>query len=129
MKNGSNILRYLLVALFLLMGTMHFIMPEQYLAMMPSWLPAQLVLIYGSGLVEIALAVLLIPVKTRALAAKLIIAMLVIFLFAIHIPQSIDFYQTGNKNFVASLIRLPIQFLLIAWAWPFTKETTASWRS
>ena len=126
MKNGSNILRYLLVALFLLMGTMHFIMPEQYLAMMPSWLPAQLVLIYGSGLVEIALAVLLIPVKTRALAAKLIIAMLVIFLFAIHIPQSIDFYQTGNKNFVASLIRLPIQFLLIAWAWPFTKETTAT---
>lgn len=126
MKNGSNILRYLLVALFLLMGTMHFIMPEQYFAMMPSWLPAQLVLIYGSGLVEIALAVLLIPVKTRALAAKLIIAMLVIFLFAIHIPQSIDFYQTGNKNFVASLIRLPIQFLLIAWAWPFTKETTAT---
>ena len=59
----------------------------------------------------------------RPLAARLIIAMLIVFFFAIHIPMSIDYYQTGHKSFVLSLIRLPIQFVLIAWAWRYTQPT------
>lgn len=121
MKTLKIVLLYLLVPFYLFMGAMHFINPEQYLAMMPSWMPAHLLLIPLSGIVEIALAVLLIPVKTRPIAAKLIIAMLVVFFFAIHIPESIGYYQTGNEKFTASIIRLPIQFLFIAWAWMFTK--------
>ncbi|GAB2634924.1 DoxX family membrane protein [Belliella aquatica] len=101
---------------------MHFINPEQYFAMMPSWLPAHAFLISVSGIVEIVLALLLIPSKTRAISAKLIIAMLLVFFFAIHIPESIGYYQTENEKFVASIIRLPIQFLFIAWAWMFTKK-------
>lgn len=122
MKTVKIVLRYLLVAFYLFMGSMHFIQPEQYFTMMPSWLPAQKFLIILSGIVEIVLAVLLIPIKTRAIAAKLIIAMLVVFLFAIHIPESIGYYKTGNEKFVASIIRLPIQFLFIAWAWMFAKK-------
>lgn len=122
MKTGKRIVLYLLVAFYLFMGLMHFIQPEQYFAMMPAWLPAQKVLIILSGVVEIVLAVLLIPVKTRAIAAKLIIAMLVVFSFAIHVPESIGYYKTGNEKFVASIIRLPIQFLFIAWAWMFSKK-------
>jgi uncharacterized membrane protein len=124
MKTVKIVLLYLLVAFYLFMGSMHFINPEQYFPMMPSWLPAHAFLISLSGIVEITLAILLIPVKTRAIAAKLIIAMLVVFFFAIHIPESIDYYQTGNEKFMASIIRLPIQFLFIAWAWMFTKKTT-----
>lgn len=122
MKTGKKIVLYLLVAFYLLMGSMHFIQPEQYFAMMPSWLPAQKVLIIFSGIVEIVLAILLIPTKTRAIAAKLIIAMLIVFLFAIHIPESIGFYKAGNEKFIASIIRLPIQFLFMAWAWMFAKK-------
>lgn len=122
MKTVKIVLLYLLVAFYLFMGSMHFIQPEQYFAMMPSWLPAQKVLIILSGIVEIVLAVLLIPIKTRAIAAKLIIAMLVVFFFSIHIPESISYYKTGNEKFVASIIRLPIQFLFIAWAWMFAKK-------
>lgn len=122
MKTGKKILLYLLVAFYLFMGSMHFIQPEQYFTMMPAWLPAQKVLIILSGIVEIVLAVLLIPVKTRATASKLIIAMLVVFFFAIHVPESIGYYNTGNEKFVASIIRLPIQFLFIAWAWLFSKQ-------
>lgn len=116
------ILLYLLVAFYLFMGLQHFINPEQYFAMMPSWLPAHAFLISLSGIVEIVLALLLIPSKTRAISAKLIIAMLLVFFFAIHIPESIGYYQTENEKFTASIIRLPIQFLFIAWAWMFTKE-------
>ncbi|MBP9602009.1 MULTISPECIES: DoxX family protein [Flavobacteriaceae] len=122
MKTIKIVLLYLLVTFFLFMGSMHFIQPEQYFAMMPSWLPAQKTLIIISGIVEIFLAVLLIPIKTRAIAAKLIIAKLIVFLFAIHIPEGIGYYKTGNEKFVASIIRLPIQFLFIAWAWIFAKK-------
>ncbi len=122
MKLLKIILLYVLIAFYLFMGSMHFIKPEQYFQMMPSWLPLQLLLIVLSGVVEIVLAVLLIPTKARAISAKLIIAMLIVFLFAIHIPQSIDYYKTGNQNFVASILRLPIQFLFIAWAWMFSKK-------
>ena len=121
MKTVKIVLLYLLVGFYLFMGAMHLINPEQYLAMMPSWMPAQMLLISLSGIVEIALALFLIPIKTRPIAGKLIIAMLVVFFFAIHIPESIGYYQTGNEKFMASIIRLPIQFLFIAWAWMFTK--------
>ena len=122
MKTIKIVLLYLLVTFFLFFFFLHFIQPEQYFAMMPSWLPAQKTLIIISGIVEIFLAVLLIPIKTRAIAAKLIIAKLIVFLFAIHIPEGIGYYKTGNEKFVASIIRLPIQFLFIAWAWIFAKK-------
>ena len=122
MKTVKIVLLYLLVVFYLFMGSMHFIQPEQYFAMMPSWLPAQHVLIVLSGIIEIVLAVLLIPIRTRVIAAKIIIGMLVVFFFAIHIPESINYYKTGNEKFVASIIRLPIQFLFIAWTWMFAKK-------
>lgn len=122
MKTVKIVLLYLLAAFYLFLGSMHFINPEQYLAMMPSWLPAHMFLISLSGIVEIVVAVLLIPIKTRAIAAKLIVVMLVVFFFAIHVPESIGYYKTGNEKFVASIIRLPIQFLFIAWAWMFSKK-------
>ncbi|MFC4262192.1 DoxX family protein [Ferruginibacter yonginensis] len=122
MKTIKKILLYLLIAFYLFMGSMHFVKPEQYFEMMPSWLPVHSILISLSGVIEIALALLLIPNTTRTIAAKVIIAMLIIFFFAIHIPQSISYYTSGNKLFIASLIRLPIQFLFIGWAWMFAKK-------
>lgn len=122
MKTVKIVLLYLLVAFYLFMGSMHFKQPEQYFTMMPSWLPAQKLLIILSGIIEIVLAILLIPIKTRVIAAKLIIAMLVVFFFAIHIPESIGYYKTGNERFIASIIRLPVQFLFIGWAWMFARK-------
>lgn len=122
MKTVKIILLYLLVAFYLFMGSMHFLKPEQYFAMMPPWLPLHPLLITLSGIVEIALAIFLVPPKTRAISAKLIIAMLIVFLVVIHIPESIGYYQVGNEKFIASIIRLPIQLLFIAWAYIFTKK-------
>ncbi|UMY64346.1 MULTISPECIES: DoxX family protein [unclassified Flavobacterium] len=122
MKTVKLVSLYLLVVFYFFMGSMHFIQPEQYIAMMPSWLPAQYVLTVLSGIIEIVLAVLLIPIRTRIIAAKIIIGMLVVYFFAIHIPESIGYYKTGNEKFIASIIRLPIQFLFIAWTWMFAKN-------
>lgn len=122
MKNLKVILLYLLIGFYLFMGIIHFIQPQQYLAMMPEWLPVPTMLIYFGGLIEIILAILLMPIRTRAISAKLIIAMLIVFFFMIHIPQSIGYYKTNHQDFVASLFRLPIQFLFIGWAWLFVKD-------
>lgn len=124
MRTVKSILFYLLVAFYLFMGAMHFIQPEQYFLMMPSWLPLHSVLIALSGILEISLAILLIPAKTRTVSARLIIAVLIVFLLTIHIPQSFDYYKTGHQNFVGSLIRLPIQVVFIAWTWTFSKHNS-----
>lgn len=122
MKVLKPILLYLLAAFYVLMGALHFVQPQQYEAMMPPWLPFHSALIYLSGAVEIGLGLLLLWPQTRALAAKLIIAMLVVFFVAIHVPQSAGYYQTHHPDFIASIVRLPIQFLFIAWAWLFAKK-------
>jgi uncharacterized membrane protein len=122
MKKIKVILLYLLVLFYVAMGVMHLLNPNQYLPMMPAWMHAHTFLIYFSGVVEIVLGMLLLPLKTRVLSAKIIIVMLVVYFFAIHIPQSIDFYQTKNEGFVGSIVRLPFQFLFIAWAWLFVND-------
>jgi uncharacterized membrane protein len=122
MKALRKISLYLLVIFYVFMGLMHLISPEQYYPMMPSWLPQHSLLIVLSGVVEIALALLLLFPRTRVLSAWALIVMLVFYFFIIHLPQSIDFYYTSNPSFGASLVRLPIQFLLIAWLWVYTRN-------
>ena len=102
-------------------GVYHFVKPGFYLKFMPSWLPYHGPLVFWSGIAEILLALLLIPAATRPYSAWLIIAMLVVFFFTIHIPQTIDFYKRQSPYLTISIIRLPIQFFLVWWAWLFTQ--------
>jgi uncharacterized membrane protein len=122
MKPIKRILLILLVAFYLFSGVMHLMAPAQYMSMMPAWLPAHYALIIISGLVEIALALLLIPVSTRAMAARAIILMLIVFFFVIHIPESVMYYQKNDERLITSIIRLPFQFLFVVWAYVFVKK-------
>lgn len=114
---------YAMAIMYMGLGIVHLVKPSLYLAVMPAWLPFKIFLIYASGVAEIVLGALLMPASTRILSARLIMAMLVVFFFVIHVPQAIDYYQTGNKYFMITLIRLPIQFLLIAWAWVYSRPS------
>lgn len=122
MKLLKGILLYLMSAFYLFMGSMHFIEPMQYDAMIPGWLPIHTTLIYASGCIEIVLSVLLLFRKTRAIAAKIIMLMLLVFLIFIHIPQSIEYYRIEHSDYLFSIVRIVIQFLLIGWAWLYTKK-------
>jgi uncharacterized membrane protein len=113
---------YLMAAIYAAAGVYHFVKPGFYLKLMPTWLPWPGALVFWSGVAEILLALLLIPDSTRAVSAWLIIAMLVVFFFTIHIPQTIDFYQRQSRYLTISVIRLPIQFVLVWWAWLYTKS-------
>jgi len=113
---------YLMVGLYILSGLTHFIKPDFYLELMPSFLPQKMLLTYVTGVLEIALALLLLRDKYQKLAANLIILMLLGFLILIHIPQTIDFYNTKNELFTMSVIRLSVQVLLLFWAWSYTRK-------
>jgi uncharacterized membrane protein len=117
-----KVLFWLMPLLYIIAGTNHFLNPDFYLGVMPPWMPEPLLLVYISGVAEILLGAGLIPKQTRKISAWLIIAMLVVFFFAIHIPAVIKFYGVDIKWFWISVIRLPIQVYLIWWAHKFTRN-------
>ncbi len=82
---------------------------------MPAFLPAKTFIVYASGVVEILLGILLLIPKYTKLAATGIILLMIAFL-PIHIWDIFSENPAiGSKN--AAMIRLPIQFLFIAWAY------------
>lgn len=113
---------YLMSGFYTLAGINHFLNPSFYLSIMPEWMPLHEFLVYLSGAAEIVLGLLLIPVHTRKMASLLIIAMLIILFFLIHIPMAITFWKESNSLLWVALVRLPIQFVLIAWAWMYTNR-------
>jgi uncharacterized membrane protein len=72
-----------------------------------------------SGACEIVFGLLLIPDTTRSIAAWLIIVLL-IAIFPANIQMSINFKRKNNPYFWITIVRLPLQFLLIWWAWSYT---------
>jgi uncharacterized membrane protein len=112
---------YFMVSFYAGAGILHFVYLGFYLKIMPVWLPAKSLLICLSGVSEIILASLLLSAATRKYAAWCIVAMLTVFMIVIHIPQSIDFYKSRNSLLWLTLFRLPIQFLLIRWAYIYTR--------
>lgn len=120
-KIVKQILFYFLIVFYLFAGYNHFATPSFYLPIIPPYLSiwAKEINIL-SGIVEIVLALLLIPKATRSLAVKGIIIMLIAF-----IPSHIYFIQKGNfmlgSNTITPLIsyfRLFVgQPILILWVW------------
>ena len=111
---------YLMATFYLVAGFNHFIHPQGYIGIMPPWLPFSLALVYISGGIEIVLALLLITRFSRRWAAWGIIVLLIL-VFPANIQMSINYYREDNPRFWLSLLRLPIQFLLIYWAYKYTK--------
>jgi uncharacterized membrane protein len=107
--------------IFITAGINHFIIPNFYMEIMPPYLPYPLMLIYLSGVAEVICGILLIISKTRKIGAWLTIALL-IAIFPANIQMSIDELNNAGVLFYASIVRLPLQFLLIYWVYRFTKE-------
>jgi len=114
----------LLVLLALLMiaaGVLHFVKPKMYVRMMPSWIPAHLPLVYLSGVCEAAGGVgLLIPATQRPAAWGLIA--LYVAVFPANVNMAVKGIGLGRKPPPAWVLwaRLPLQGLLILWAYWFT---------
>ncbi|MBC7540868.1 MAG: DoxX family protein [Bacteriovorax sp.] len=111
---------------FVVAGGRHFLMPEFYMQMMPNYLPIPLMLIYISGVFEILGGIGLMIPFSRAFSAWGLMALL----FAV-LPANIYLYThnielpDSSSNSWLLMLRIPLQFLLIAWMYMFAKNPKA----
>jgi uncharacterized membrane protein len=103
-----------LAAFFLVAGTLHFLRPRVYEAMMPDALPAHRALVLASGAAELAGGAGVLHPRTRAAAGWWLIATLVaVFPANVHMALHSERYPRIPPW--ALWARLPVQGLLIAW--------------
>lgn len=106
--------------LFIAAGANHFRDPKFYEAIMPPYLPWHYTLVIISGIAEIALGLgLLIPKVSVYSAWGIILLLIAVFPANIHMAMNPDLYPTIPT--IALWVRLPLQGVLIAWAFWYTR--------
>lgn len=106
----------LMAGMYILAGIFHFLKPKAYLRIMPRYLPKHRLLVYLSGAAEIILGIALLFQETKTAAIYGIILMLLIFLL-VHIYMLSSKKAGAGIPFWALLLRVPLQFVLIWWAY------------
>jgi uncharacterized membrane protein len=119
---GKTALRVLLAAGMVYTGIAHFRNPEPFVSIVPDWLPAHRELVAVSGFFEILGGVgLVIPPVSRAAAWGLIA--LYIAVFPANVNMAVQDIPMDGRHFGWLLwLRLPLQAVLIAWAWWYTRK-------
>ena len=111
--------QYLIGILFVLAGMNHFRKPKIYERIMPPYIPAHSSMVMLSGIAEMILGFMIMNKNTQTAAAWGLIIMLLVFI-PVHI------YMLQNEKAAmklpkwALIIRLPLQFGLIYWAYLYT---------
>ena len=116
----KNIFLYIMALAYIAAGVNHFLFPRMYIKIMPGWVPAAALMVKLSGILEIAFALMLLVERTRHLGAWLIIALLVA-VFPANIQMALDYSRKANPLLWVAYARLPLQLVLIWWAWLYTK--------
>lgn len=115
-----NILRVLFAIFMIYAGAQHFTNVEFFNAFVPDFLIYKACIIYVSGIIEVLLGILLLIPKYKRTAASGIFVLMICFL-PIHIWDVFSNTPAIGSH-QAALIRLPIQFVLIALAYKFQKN-------
>jgi uncharacterized membrane protein len=110
----AKVLTYLFGALLVAAGFNHFINPTLYNPFIPDFMP-KLAVNYASGLAEIIAGAGVFFPRFRKAATLGILALMILFL-PLH---TIDVFRAHPAigSHTAAVIRLPVQLVLIAWAW------------
>lgn len=119
MQITKLILTFLFGILMILGGANHFLKPEMYAPFIPNFLPAEATN-YLFGILEIVCGLGVFIPTFRGWATLGILVMMLLFL-PLHIWDIFREKAAIGSHQVA-LIRLPIQFVLIAWAWFINKK-------
>ena len=108
---------YAIAALFITAGAAHFVKPRIFLRIIPPYLPVPRLLVYASGAFEIAGGLGVLLPSVRAYAAWGLIAMLAAFL-PVHTYMARD--PDGQFSDLPGWmlwLRIPLQFVLMAWVY------------
>ena len=111
---------YLQAFLYILAGMAHFISPSFFLKIIPKWIPAPKQVNLLVGFVELSLGLLFVFDSYRSIAAWGII-LLLIAVFPANVYHFQKVWSKGNTLWkVITALRLPLQGLLIYWAYIYT---------
>lgn len=116
---------YLMCVLYVAAGFNHFVHAESYLKIMPPWVPWPKALVVVSGVSEVLLALLLLPAKTRTVAAWALIVLL-IAVFPANVQMMLNYFREGHPYRWFTVLRLPLQVILVLWAYVYTKPLGCS---
>lgn len=110
---------YVMAAIYIVAGINHFRNPRLYLKIIPPFFSKPKLLNTISGIAEIVLGILLCIPQTSSIAAWGIILLLIAVF-----PANIYMYQNDKASLGlpkwVRLIRLPLQIILIFWAYQYT---------
>jgi uncharacterized membrane protein len=118
---------YLMGLFYVAAGIGHFTTPGFFRQIVPPVLPAPGLIVALSGVAEIVLGALVMVPATRRMAAWGIIALLVAvypanIYQALYNPILVDPPAwMGQPSQMALWLRLPMQFVLLYWAWRYTR--------
>lgn len=115
-------LRGILAVCMVIAGILHFVVPEPFIRIVPGFLPAPAALVYLSGVIEVLLGWGLLLPATRRPAAWGLVA-LFIAVYPANLNMAINHIEIAGipNTWWFQAIRLPFQFVLIAWAYWYTR--------
>ena len=111
-----NRARTVLGAFFLGAGTMHFVRPKPYEAIVPDALPAHREIVVASGVAELVGGAAVLAERTARPAGWWLIATL-IAVFPANVNMAVHAERFRRVPEPLLWARLPVQGLLIAWVW------------
>jgi uncharacterized membrane protein len=121
MRRLKQVMKWLLGIFFVLAGANHFVHADFYVKIMPPYLPWHRELVALSGVAEVVLGVLvLIPQTTVPAAWGLIALLCAVFPANVHMALNNELFPEYPP--VVLWARLPLQGILIAWAWWFARN-------
>lgn len=119
-------LRYVMSALYVSAGAMHFVAPKAYARVVPPGFPRPRALVFLSGIAEIALGIGVAFRRTQRVSAWGLVALLVaVFPVNVHMATGDTAAEMVPDRFagvarLAARARLPLQGVLVLWAWWYT---------
>ena len=117
MSEINSISLIIMILFYFGAGISHFRNPIFFLKITPNWVLFPKTVNIIVGIIEVLLAVGLLFHNTRSISASLIIALLILVFPANirHLMISLN----KKKNIVLTIVRLPLQAVLIYWAYSF----------
>jgi uncharacterized membrane protein len=104
-------------------GILHFVAPRPFVKIVPKWFPWPEPAVFWSGIAEVGSGVLLAVPATKKLGGWLA-AVTIVAVYPANVQMTIDAARKGNRPMLlASLVRLPMQFPMLATALRQTRPT------
>jgi len=115
-RDASQTLAYRIAALLFGVGTLHFVAPKQFDDIVPAELPGSArFYTHASGVAELTVGALLLPLRTRRLAA-LAAAVLFLAVFPANVNMCRLWWGKPWPMRIIALARLPLQIPMITTA-------------